>query len=184
MEHTLDICLYSHRVWTLSLSCPQSPSIAGQTSCQRHRPGSWTTQLIGQGHATGCILCQRRLCKWTQNASWFCRWNLYPTGSSAVLCFTKSLEECLVLIALRPRNSQTFRQFFSLRIAKLWFMNERNTLCLFYFLIKYHIFENGNSSITGRHNLRSFLAAYSTQSYFLMACTLSCWWHLRQKCRI
>ena len=110
MEHTLDICLYSHRVWTLSLSCPQSPSIAGQTSCQRHRPGSWTTQLIGQGHATGCILCQRRLCKWTQNASWLCRWNLYPSGSSAVLCFTKSLEECVMLIAVRPRNFQTFIQ--------------------------------------------------------------------------
>ena len=110
MEHTLDICLtlIVSELWAYPVH--RSPSIAGQTSCQRHRPGSWTTQLIGQGHATGCILCQRRLCKWTQNASWFCRWNLYPTGSSAVLCFTKSLEECLVLIALRPRNSQTFRQ--------------------------------------------------------------------------
>ena len=90
----LSSCLNSEPI----LSTHRSPRIAGQTSCQRHRPGSWTTQLIGQGHATGCILCQRRLCKWTQNASWLCRWNLYPSGSSAVLCFTKSLEECLMLI--------------------------------------------------------------------------------------
>ena len=116
---------HSHRVWTLSLSCPQSPSIAGQTSCQRHRPGSWTTQLIGQGHASSCILCQRRLCKWTQNASWLYRWNLYPSVSSVVLCFTKSLEECLMLIALRPRNSQTFRQVLFSPNCK------RNTLRLF-----------------------------------------------------
>ena len=39
-------------------------------------------------------------------------------------------------------------------------------------------------NITGRHNLRSFLAAYSTQNYFLIARMLSFLWHSRQKCRI
>ena len=36
----------------------------------------------------------------------------------------------------------------------------------------------------GRHNLRSFLAANSTQNYFLIARMLSFLWHSRQKCRI
>ena len=37
---------------------------------------------------------------------------------------------------------------------------------------------------SGRHNLRSFLAANSTQNYFLIARMLSFLWHSRQKCRI
>ena len=37
---------------------------------------------------------------------------------------------------------------------------------------------------TGRHNLRSFLAANSTQNYFLIARMLSFLWHSRQKCSI
>ena len=36
----------------------------------------------------------------------------------------------------------------------------------------------------GRHNLRSFLAANSTQNYFLIAPMLRFLWHSRQKCRI
>ena len=37
---------------------------------------------------------------------------------------------------------------------------------------------------TDRHNLRSFLAANSTQNYFLIARMLSFLWHSRQKCRL
>ena len=36
----------------------------------------------------------------------------------------------------------------------------------------------------GRHELRSFLAASSTQNYFLIARMLRFLWHSRQKCRI
>ena len=38
--------------------------------------------------------------------------------------------------------------------------------------------------VPGRHNLRSFLAANSTQNYFLIAYMISSLWHSRQKCCI
>ena len=58
----------------------------------------------------------------------------------------------------------------------------RHILCsvfLFYHQILKIIYYN-----TGRHELRSFLAASSTQNYFLIARMLRFLWHSRQKCRI
>ena len=73
-------------------------------------------------------------------------------------------EEKLINIVHRAPHGITFMYFQKLTFCYL--SKKKRVLC------------------AGRHNLRSFLAANSTQNYFLIARMLRFLWHSRQKCGI
>ena len=68
--------------------------------------------------------------------------------------------------------------------AFLWINWPKERVARLLNIVNYCFFFVFMSSQSGRHNLRSFLGAYSTQNYFLIARMLSFLWHSRQKCRI
>ena len=95
------------------------------------------------------------------------------------ILFLRILQISVFCFLFEKADCSIFTQLFGWSVGVIISFPSPNIFLIFLSLS----LANNGTFASGRHNLRSFIAANLTQNYFLIARMLSFSWYLRQKCR-